>query len=47
MAEKAKGEIVKAKAVKREPGYLYFVDAEGNVCRTKLKKRKKVEKATQ
>ena len=45
--EKAKGEIVRAKTVKREPGYLYYVDAEGNVCRAKMKKRKKVVKPTQ
>lgn len=35
------GEIVRAKAVKREPGYLYYVDKDGNVCRAKMKKKKK------
>jgi len=34
-----KGEIVKAKAVKRDPGYLYYIDKEGNICRVKMKKR--------
>ncbi len=32
------GTIVKAAAVKREPGYLYYIDAKGNVCKTKMKK---------
>jgi hypothetical protein len=38
MAE-AKGEVVKAKAVKRESGYLYFVNKDGDICRVKMKKR--------
>lgn len=45
MAEK---EIVKKNAVKREPGYLYYVDKDGSVCRVKQKKqvkKKKEEKA--
>lgn len=29
-------EIVLKDAVKREQGYLYFVDATGNVCRAKM-----------
>jgi len=37
-------EIVKRNVVKREPGYLYFVDAKGNVCRAKMKWRKKKKK---
>jgi hypothetical protein len=42
MAEK---EIVKKKAVTREPGYLYFVDKDGNVVRVKQKRaaKKKTE----
>lgn len=36
-------EIVLKDAVKREQGYLYFVDAKGNVCRAQMahKGRKK------
>ena len=30
------GEIVLEKAIEREEGYLYYVDAEGNVCKAKL-----------
>jgi hypothetical protein len=37
-------EIVKAKAVKREAGWLYYVDKDGNVCRTKMKRKKPVTK---
>jgi len=35
----AKGTIVVKKAVKREKGYLYFIDKEGNIRRTKMKKK--------
>ena len=41
MAEK---EIVKKNAVKREPGYLYFVDKDGSVVRVKMKKQVKKKK---
>jgi hypothetical protein len=39
-------EIVLENAVTREKGYLYFVDAKGNVCRAKMihSGRKKKEK---
>jgi hypothetical protein len=30
------GEIIVKNAVKREDGYLYYVDAAGNVCRAKM-----------
>ena len=30
------GEIILEKAIEREPGYLYYVDGKGNVCRAKL-----------
>jgi len=33
-------EIILEKAVEREPGYLYYVDGEGNVCRTEMKRGK-------
>ena len=31
-------EIILKEAVKREPGYLYYVDGKGNVCRAKMKR---------
>ncbi len=41
------GEIIASKIVQREPGYLYYIDKEGNICRAKLMrgggKRKKIE----
>lgn len=39
-------EVLIKGAVKRELGYLYFIDGQGNVCRAKLNRggRKKVEK---
>lgn len=40
----AKGEIVKKKVVVREKGYLYFVNATGDVCRVKMKKQVKKKK---
>ena len=39
------GEIVLEKAVEREKGYLYYVDGEGNVCRSKMGRKKKEEDA--
>ena len=30
------GEILVKNVVEREKGYLYYVDAEGNVCRAKM-----------
>lgn len=43
-------EVLIEKAVDREQGYLYFVDKQGNVCRTKMKRgnpgsRRKVKKS--
>jgi len=32
----AKGTIVKSKVVKRQAGYLYYIDAAGNVRKTKM-----------
>jgi hypothetical protein len=34
-------EIILKNAVKREKGFLYFVDADGNVCRSKMGRKKK------
>ena len=38
-------EILIPNAVKRETGFLYFVDGSGNICRAKMARRgkKKVE----
>jgi len=41
------GEIIKKNVVKRQLGYLYYVDGQGNVCRAKMNrtgKKKKREK---
>jgi len=35
------GEIIVKNAVKREKGYLYYIDGEGNVCRAKMGRKKK------
>lgn len=37
MEEKRKGEIVLANAIRREKGYLYYIDKYGNVCRSRMK----------
>lgn len=34
-------EIVVEKAVVREKGYLYFIDKDGNICRSKMGRKKK------
>ena len=34
-------EVILKNAVKREPGYLYFIDKDGNVCRAKMARGKK------
>ena len=42
------GKIVVKKVITRKPGYLYYVDGQGNVCEAKMarggKKKKKVVK---
>jgi hypothetical protein len=43
------GKIIAKAVVKRKPGYLYYVDAKGNVCEAKMarggkKKKKKAVK---
>lgn len=35
-------EIVIEKAVEREKGYLYFIDKVGNICRTRLGRKKRL-----
>lgn len=39
------GTIILERVVDREPGYLYYIDGQGNVCRSKMaqKKNKKNE----
>lgn len=41
------GSIVVKNAVKRKPGYLYYVDGKGNVCEAKMSRggKKKKKKA--
>ena len=38
------GEIILKDAVRREVGYLYYVDGKGNVCRAKMSRRGKSKK---
>ena len=43
------GKIIVRKAVKRKPGYLYYVDGKGHVCEAKMarggkRKKKKAKK---
>jgi len=43
------GKVIAKKVVKRKPGYLYYVDGQGNVCEAKMarggkRKKKKVAK---
>lgn len=43
------GKVLVKGAVKRKPGYLYYVDGKGNVCEAKMarggkKKKKKAKK---
>lgn len=38
------GKIIVENAVKREPGFLYYIDGEGNLCRAEMKKKNKKEK---
>ncbi len=43
------GKVILKNAIKRQPGFLYYIDANGNVCEAKMvrggrKKKKKVAK---
>jgi len=39
------GEVIQEKVVEREPGYMYYVDGKGNLCKAKMgRKSKKKEK---
>jgi len=35
------GKIIVKKVIEREPGYLYYVDGQGNVCQAKMARGKK------
>jgi len=39
------GKIIVKNAVKREKGYLYYVDGSGNVCQAKMSRGGKKKKA--
>ena len=42
------GKVIAKKVVKRKPGYLYYIDGQGNVCEAKMARggrRKKKKKA--
>jgi len=38
------GKIIVKNAVVREPGYLYYIDGEGNLCKAEMKRNKKIKK---
>jgi hypothetical protein len=38
------GKIVVKNAVKREEGFLYYIDGEGNLCSTKMSRGEKKKK---
>ena len=39
------GTIIVKDAVQREPGYIYYIDGEGNICRAVMARgKKKVKK---
>lgn len=33
------GEIIKEKVVEREKGFLYYIDKEGNLCKSKMSRK--------
>jgi hypothetical protein len=35
------GRIIKRNVVKRKKGYLYYIDAHGNLCEAKMKRGRK------
>jgi hypothetical protein len=39
------GEIIVKNAVERKPGYLYYVDGKGNVCKSKMARGRKKKTA--
>ncbi|NMB66614.1 hypothetical protein GYA25_00945 [Candidatus Woesearchaeota archaeon] len=39
------GSIVVKNAVQRKPGFLYYIDAKGNVCEAKMSRGGKKKKA--
>lgn len=41
------GQIVLKNVVVRKPGYLYYVDGEGNICEAKMSKGKKSKKSSE
>ena len=38
------GKIIVKKAVERKPGYLYYIDGQGNLCEAKMSRRRKKRK---
>ena len=39
------GKVIAKKVVQRKPGFLYYVDSEGNVCEAKMARGGKKKKA--
>ena len=40
------GKIVVKKVITRKPGYLYYIDGQGNVCEAKMSRGGRKKKAT-
>jgi len=40
------GKIIIKNVVKREPGFLYYIDGLGNVCKAEMARKKTKSKAT-
>jgi len=38
------GKIIAKKAVKRRPGFLYYIDRDGNLCEAKMARTGKTKK---
>jgi hypothetical protein len=38
------GKIIIANAVKRKPGFLYYVDGKGNVCEAEMSRKGRLKK---
>jgi len=40
------GKIIVKNAVEREPGFIYYIDGQGNLCRAKMARGGKKKKKT-
>lgn len=42
---KKMGEIIVKNAVERKPGYLYYIDGDGNLCEAKMQHKGRTKKS--